>query len=234
MKSLRLAGATLIATSLGFVVVFGYLASNFGYPEVLRGNAGQVLPAFVAGGGKLRAVWVIYALLPAGIAVTARLVRPLLFAAGARVARLGSLAALLSAVSMTLGLARWPTLNYALGERYLVAAAAERQQLAAWFDAGNLLLGNVIGELLGEVLLSSWFIALGLALVRGARVWRFTGYFALFTAACMLLGALRNITSHVALVAAFDNTLLPVFLLTLGGVLLLSPTGATKAERNAA
>ena len=234
MKSLRVAGLTLIATSLGFVVVFAYLASHFGYPEVLRGSAAHVLPAFVAGGGKLRAVWCLYALLPAGIAVAARLVRPLLFAAGERVARLGSFAALLAALSMTLGLARWPTINYALGERYLVAAAPERQRLAAWFDAGNLVLGNVIGELLGELFLSGWFLALGLALVRGSRVWRWTGYFALFTAASMTIGSLRNVTNAVALVAAFDNTLLPVFLITLGVVLVLSPARATEPARRAA
>lgn len=234
MKSLRLAGITLIGTSLGFVVIFAYLASHFGYPEVLRGSAAQVLPAFVAGGSKLRAVWVAYALLPAGIAVAARLVRPLLFAAGERVARWGTLAGVLSAASMTLGLARWPTLNHALGERFLTASSAEQARLAAWFDTGNLVLGNLVGELCGELLLSAWFAALGLALARGSRVWRLAGYFALFTALSMVIGSLRNLTSAVALVAAFDNTLLPVFLITLGCVLLLSPASASAPARTRA
>ena len=226
MKSLRLAGLALIGTSLGFIVVFSFLAARFGYPEVLNGSPDQVLPAFVAGGSTLRAVWIAYAALPTGLAVAARLVRPLLFAAGERVARFGTWSALLSAVCMTLGLLRWPTLNHVLGERYLVASAPERARLAAWFDTGNLVLGNLIGELLGELLLSGWFVAVGLALVRGARVWRYTGYFALFTAASMVVGSLRNLTNVVALVADFDNTLLPVFLITLGAVLLLSPEQA--------
>ena len=134
---------------------------------------------------------------------------------------------------MTLGLLRWPTLNYALGERYVTAAAAERAHLAGWFDAGNLFLGNVVGELLGELLLSGWFVALGLALVRGSRVWRYCGYFALFTAACMTIGALRNVTHVVAPVAAFDNTLLPVFLITLGVVLVLSPAPSRSSAAQA-
>lgn len=234
MKSLRLAGITLIATSLGFVVIFAYLASHFGYPEVLQGSAAEVLPRFVAGGSKLRAVWIAYALLPAGIAIAARWIRPLLFAAGERVARWGTLAGSLSAVSMTLGLARWPTLNHALGERYLTAPEAEQARLAAWFDTGNLVLGNLIGELCGELFLSAWFLALGLALVRGSRAWRLTGYLALFTALSMVIGALRNLTTAVALVAAFDNTLLPVFLITLGCVLLLSPAGTSKSAADRA
>jgi hypothetical protein len=71
MNPFRLAGIALIATSLGFVAVFGYLASHFGYPDVLEGKAADVLPAFVAGGGTMRAVWVVYAILPAGIALSA-------------------------------------------------------------------------------------------------------------------------------------------------------------------
>ena len=31
----RLGGAALIAGSLGFIAVFSYLASSFGYPDVL-------------------------------------------------------------------------------------------------------------------------------------------------------------------------------------------------------
>jgi Domain of unknown function (DUF4386) len=226
MKSLRFAGLSLIVTSLGFVVVFAYLARHFGYPEVLRGSAAQVLPVLVAGGSKLRAVWAVYALLPIGLAVAARLLRPLLFAAGERAANWGTFAGSASAVAMMLGLARWPTLNHELGARYLTAPPAQQQRLATWFDAGNLVLGNALGELCGELLLSAWFLALGLALVRGSRAWRLTGYFALFTALSMVAGSLRNLTHAVAPLAVFDNTLLPVFLVTLGCVLLLSPASS--------
>ena len=46
----RVAGIALIVTSLGFVAVFNYLATHFGYPDVLDGEAERVLPALVAGG----------------------------------------------------------------------------------------------------------------------------------------------------------------------------------------
>jgi hypothetical protein len=123
---------------------------------------------------------------------------------------------------MTIGLARWPTLNYVLGRRYLAAPPAEQEQIASTFDAGNLYLGNVIGEFIGEVGLSLWFLTLSLAIVRGVGLWRWTGYVGLFTAASMTVGAFRNLTSLVAPIAALNNNLLPIFLIGLGAALIAS------------
>src|SRR5687768_11001103 len=101
MKTLRLAGITLISTSVGFMAVFTYLAAHFGYPEVLRGTAANVLPALVAGGPRMRGVWAIYAVLPAGVAVAAILTFPLFRRAGEKMARLGLVGAITAAVAMT-------------------------------------------------------------------------------------------------------------------------------------
>jgi hypothetical protein len=154
MNPVRLAGITLVTTSLGFVAVFGYLASHFGYPKVLQGTAAEVLPAFVAGGGKMRAVWAVYAILPAGIALSAILAFPTFRRAGERMARLGRFAAITAAVAMTVGLVRWPTVNYALGRRFVAAGPEEQEHIASIFDAGNLYLGKVTGEFIDEVTLS--------------------------------------------------------------------------------
>ena len=108
MKTLakhQTAGLLLVATSLGFVAVFSYLAAKFGYPAVLDGKAEDVLPALVAGGARLRGVWVAYALLPSGVALAAWLVHPLFMSAGRRVARIGLAAGIVSTLAMTLGLA---------------------------------------------------------------------------------------------------------------------------------
>ena len=229
MNPFRLAGITLVMTSLGFIAVFGYLASHFGYPEVLEGKAADVLPAFVAGGGKMRAVWAVYAILPAGIALAALLAFPLFRRAGEGLARLGRFAAITAAVAMTVGLARWPTLNYVLGRRFLAAGPVEQEHIASIFDAGNLYLGNVIGEFIGEVGLSSWFLTLSLAIVRGVGLWRWTGYLGLFTAVSMTVGAFRNLTSLVAPIAALNNNLLPIFLIALGTALIV-PIGQPRSD----
>ena len=220
MKAFRLAGITLISISVGFIAVFSYLAAHFGYPEVLQGTAANVLPALVAGGPTMRAVWAIYAVLPAGVAVAAILAFPVFRRAGERMACFGLFAAITAAGAMIAGLVRWPTLNYVLGQRFIDAGASERQRIAGIFDAANLYLGTVTGEFIGELALSLWFFTLSLAILRGVGAWRWTGYAGLFTAASMSVGAFRNLTSWVDPVAAMNNSLLGIWLIALGAALV--------------
>ena len=221
MNQFRVAGFILVATSLGFVAVFSYLAARFGYPEVLDGSADHVLPALAAGGAKMRWAWVAYAALPSGITLTAILTRPLLSRAGDTVARLGTLAAVSTTLAMTAGLMRWPTIHHTLAQRYLVASAEERNLLSALFDAANLYLGNVTGEFIGEICLCLWFAATSYALLKhsantGSSSPRWVAYLGFATAASMSIGALRNVTSAVNGLAEFNNSLLPIWLVILG------------------
>lgn len=228
MSSHRIGGALLIATSLAFVAVFGYLAAVFGYPAVLDGSAEQVLPALLAGGTKLRLVWALYAFLPAGFGLSAWLSAPLLRRGGAGWVQVGLIAALVAAAAMTAGLSRWPTLQHGLAERFSVADASERLELARRFDAANFWLGRVTGELIGEVAMSLWFLTTSVAVLRGAGPSRWVGYLGLVSTASMLLAALRNLTSVVAPIAQLNNSLLPIWLIVLGGALW-----GTKAPRAA-
>jgi hypothetical protein len=232
MKQHRIAGLVLIATSLGFVAVFSYLAARFGYPEVLDGTAERVLPAFIAGGAPMRWIWAVYAVLPMGVALSATLAFPLFRSAGETTARLGLVAAVVSAFAMTAGLARWPTFHYALGQRFVKAGSEERQLLSTLFDALNLYLGNVTGEFIGEILLSTWFLSVGLGILRGIGVWRWVGYLGLFTAFAMTVGAFRNVTTAVDVVAALDNSLLPLWLIVLGAALMSTRSSSTAGSDN--
>lgn len=227
---LRLAGSTLIATSLGFIAVFDHLARHFGYPEVLDGTADRVLPALVAAGATMRGVWTLYAVLPSGIALAAICAFPLFRRAGETTARLGLVAAIVAALAMTVGLMRWPTVNYVLGQAFVEASADQRQVLAAMFRAGNLYLGTVTGEFIGEQALSLWFFTLGIAIARGMGVARWVGYLGVFTAVSMSAGAFRNLSSLVAPIGEANNILLPVWLIILGVALVTS----TRAGRTAA
>ena len=60
----RVGGAFLIGGALAFMGVFAFLAARFNYPQVLDGNAAQVLPNLLATGTTGRAVWAIYGFLP--------------------------------------------------------------------------------------------------------------------------------------------------------------------------
>ena len=57
-------GIALIGGAIAFLAVFAYLAASFNYPDILDGNARDVLPALLATGSSGRAAWALYALLP--------------------------------------------------------------------------------------------------------------------------------------------------------------------------
>jgi hypothetical protein len=155
--TIRAGSIALVGGAVAFLGVFTYLAVRFHYPEVLDGQAQDVLPALLATGATGRAVWAFYGLLPlvfipAGIGVFEALRER---AAGPL--RVGVLFALLAAVSMMPGLMRWPSLHWELARAWETAAEGDRLVLATIFDGLNRYLGNFIGEFLGEFSCSMFF-----------------------------------------------------------------------------
>ena len=63
-RRIVIGGASLIAATILFVVVFTYLAAAFDYPDVLDRPAADVLPALLALGSTGRMVWFVYGLIP--------------------------------------------------------------------------------------------------------------------------------------------------------------------------
>jgi hypothetical protein len=125
--------------------------------------AEDVLPALLATGLTGRAAWALYSILPlvfipAGIgafeALRERAAGPL---------RVGALFAFLAAISMMLGLMRWPSVHWELALAWGAASNGERLVLTAVFDGLNRYLGNFIGEFLGEFSFSIFFVLSGLA-----------------------------------------------------------------------
>ena len=62
--SVRAAGLAYVFASVGFLLVFSWLASHFEYPDVLDHPAAEVLPRLLALGNEGRFVWALYAVLP--------------------------------------------------------------------------------------------------------------------------------------------------------------------------
>lgn len=211
-RHLERAGAiTLAIGAAGFIAVFLYLQSAFGYPAILDHGAADVLPRLAAGGSTLRAVWLVYAALPLTLLVAGIASMPLLEDGGGRgLARLGAAAAALASLAMMIGLLRWPSLHDSLAARWADASGDQRAAIAAVFDAANRYLGNLIGELLGELALAAWLACIGVALRRSER--RLVGTLTLGVAGVIALGALRQLTPAVDPIAAASNLLLPLWL----------------------
>lgn len=217
----RLGGAAYIGASLGFLAVFSWLAVNFGYPDVLDRPAGEVLPQLLALGEPGRVAWIIYAILPLVLIGGAVGAADSLRHPGGRTSAaisFGVLLQVVSALAMTLGLARWSTAQWALAEAWPLADEAQQLMLAAVFDALNSYLGNAIGEFVGELTLYGSFATFALVLWRIGR--RKMAVFAVLTAVAGLLGMFRNMTSLVQPAADLSNVLLPAFLIAFGFVVM--------------
>jgi hypothetical protein len=221
MTIVRAGGICLIAAALGFIGVFTYLAMQFDYPAILDGSAAEVLPRLLATGATGRAVWALYGflpllLIPAGVGAFYALrdgregiiVLALLFA-------------LLAALTMMLGLLRWPSIHWALANAYASAGAADKAAIAAVFTGLNSYLGNYLGEFLGELCLNFFFLFSSLAMLAvTGRFSRWIGYLGVFTAVAGLIGMFRNVSGLVSPVAALNNYLLPLWMVVFGVALI--------------
>jgi hypothetical protein len=213
-------GIALIGGALAFLGVFSYLAARFNYPEVLDGSAQDVLPALLATGEAGRAAWAFYGVLPlvfipAGVSAFEALRER---AAGPM--RVGALFAFLAAVSMMLGLMRWPSVHWELARAWGAAAEGDRLVLAALFDGLNRYLGNIIGEFIGELSFSVFFVLSGYGLLRHQRAPRWLGWWGVATGVLGLIGMWRNVTPSVGLVAEVNNYLLPAWMIGFGAWLV--------------
>lgn len=215
-------GIALVVGALAFLAVFSYLAARFHYPEVLDGSAQDVLPALLATGAAGRAAWALYGVLPlvfipAGISAFEALRER---AAGPT--RVGALFAFLSAVSMVLGLMRWPSVHWELARAWGAAAGGERLVLAAMFDGLNRYLGNFIGEFIGELGFSVFFVLSGIGLLRHRRAPQWLGWWGIATGVLGLIGMWRNVTGSVDAVAEANNYLLPAWMIGFGVWLVIA------------
>ena len=214
-------GWSLVVAALAFVAVFTYLASAFGYPEVLDGKAADVLPALLGLGTTGRAVWGLYGLLPLLLIPAGLGAYSALREESPGLMRVAAALALVSALAMLLGLLRWPSIHWSLANAYVGARSdAERAAIAAVFDGLNSLLGNFIGEFVGELTLNLFFLLTALASWRARRLPRWSAVAGVVAALVGLVGMWRNVTPLVAGVAEIENSVLPLWMLVLGVLLV--------------
>jgi uncharacterized protein DUF4386 len=222
--TVRVGALALIGGAVAFMAVFAFLAARFDYPDILDGAAADVLPRLLEMGGTGRAVWALYALLPliwipasVGAFHALRIVRE-----GSMRVAMGF--ALVAALSMMLGLMRWPSIHWELAQAYAAGGPDTRAALAAVFSGLNAFLGNYIGEFLGELSFSMFFLLSALAMLQaGSGFPRWMGYLGIATAVAGLIGMFRNVTMVVSPVAEVNNYLLPVWMIVFGVGLLRAP-----------
>jgi hypothetical protein len=224
-SSIRVGGAALIAAALGFIGVFAYLAARFNYPDVLDAPAATSLPALLAMGSTGRAVWGLYGLLPLLLVPAATGAYTALRGSDEGGMRLALLLAVVAAVSMMLGLLRWPSIQWEIARAYAESGPDARTVLAATFDGLNRYLGNYLGEFVGELCLNAFFILSARAMGRGRIVPRWIAGLGLTAGILGLIAMWRNVTGLVAPVAALNNATLPLWMIVFGVTLLAAGGG---------
>ena len=220
IATIRAGGLALVLGAVAFMAVFAFLAARFDYPAILDGPAATVLPRLLETGGSGRTAWVLYAFLPliwlpAGVGAYYALRR---YAPGAMLLALQW--AVVAAVSMMLGLMRWPSVHWHLAQFHATATPEQQQVVATLFDGLNTYLGNYIGEFLGELSFSMFFLLSSWTLLRSRAAPAWAAAVGLAAAAGGFIGMFRNVTAAVAPVAAINNYLLPLWMIVFGVVLL--------------
>ena len=215
-----LGGVCLIVGAIAFVAVFSYLAAKFDYPRVLDGDPADVLPRLRTGGSVMRAVWAIYAFLPL-LLVPGALAATLALPSSPGSMTLALIFASLGSLAMCLGLMRWPSVHWALAGAYAEAADEGRRSIGATFKGLNLYLGNYIGEFLGEFCLGGFFMLSGFALLDETRFPGWLGGCGIAFGLLFILGAFRNVTPRVQWISSLNNVLLPLWMIVLGGALIV-------------
>ena len=220
--TVRAGGISLIVAAIAFMAVFSYLAAEFNYPDILDGIAADVFPALLATGSSGRAVWALYAFLPLfWIPAGAGAFQALRDRSEGSM-RVAMHFATVAAVSMMLGLMRWPSIHWELARAYGAGTVEQRPVYDALFLGLNRYLGNYIGEFLGELSVSIFFLLSAIAILR-ARDWpRWIGYVGLITAVAGMIGMFRNVASIAAPFAEVNNYLLPLWMIIFGVALLRS------------
>ena len=143
--------------------------------------------------------------------------------------RLAALLAVVAAVSMMLGLLRWPGIQWELARAYVASGAESRIVLEAVFDGLNRYLGNYLGEFTGELCLNAFFLLSARAMWRGGSRW--SAGFGLTAGTLGWVAMWRNVTGIVAPAAALNNVVLPMWMAVFAVTMLASANGREKREQ---
>lgn len=228
------AGSLLVAIPVVFMAGFTGLQMTFGYPDILRHPAGEVLTTFAAGGVDLHLYW--YAMFLSALALVAASIAagltfwkrdPLL--AGLSIG-FGALAGLVQG----LGLLRWVILVPMLASHYLAPGATEIEKATtvAIFDFANQYLGAGVGEHVGYMFTAVWTALISALIFRDHKIVATAG---LVIAAGVAFGLLEPFGVGVAgAVVAISFSLWAVWALIVGIVVLRGKAEATFAVPQAA
>ena len=229
--TLTWAGITCIACAILFYVPYTLLQMNFGYPGILREDAGYILTEFRRGGGGLVLTWYVLTMLGLPLLalvfllhrVFSRTDTPWMTAA----VSMGSMAALVQMV----GTMRWVFVVPGLAATYNDPEATEaaRQAALTTFHAFHQFGGVALGEHLGQWFTAAWVALVSLAMRDSDLVPRWIAVAGLLVAIGLSTGTMEHFSTITSLplfwlgaVTSLSFTAWSLWLLAVGVNLLWS------------
>jgi hypothetical protein len=227
-RSRSITAALLIVVPVLFNVFFFLLQSTFGYPDILREPAAEILTQFAAGGTSLIAIWYVFALTPALFIPAAILLRRA-FPRDTALLALATPFAIVAGVAQVLGLLRWPFLVPGLAQAYLDPNVSEatRDGVLVVFSAFHQYAGVAVGEHLGYLATGAWTLVIAGSTLAGAPFRTWLGWVGIVSALGILAGMLEPAGFALGgTINAFAYILWSLWLIATAVVLLRTPISA--------
>jgi Domain of unknown function (DUF4386) len=208
------------------------LSSTFNWPDVLREPAGEVLPAFVAGGPSLVWTWFATAWTYAILVVPILLLPAVLGRRGDPALRVATFAGATSVVLSLIGFLRWVFVVPPLARSYVSGDDTTRAAVDAAWTAQHQFGGALLGEHLGQLLAIAWSVALSMIILRTRVLPRWLGATGLVVSAVYLTNQGDILATAVPGVPVWDlggligSTGWGLWIAALGVVLLRRPVHA--------
>jgi hypothetical protein len=183
------AGAFLIVAPLWFNVTFALLGKRFGYPDILRKPATEILDRFRAGGSSLILLWWVFMLSGLLLIPAVVLLGQALGFTG--IVPLAVTIGVLAGLVQMLGLLRWVYLvpSLARTDADPVLEGGQREANVAIFRAMHQFLGVGVGEHLGYLFTGIWSVLIGVAIIGGELLASWMGWAGTVVGAVLIIGS---------------------------------------------
>jgi hypothetical protein len=183
------AGAFLIVAPLWFNVTFALLGKRFGYPDILRKPATEILDRFRAGGSSLILLWWVFMLSGLLLIPAVVLLGQALGFTG--IVPLAVTIGVLAGLVQMLGLLRWVYLvpSLARTDADPVLEGGQREANVAIFRAMHQFLGVGVGEHLGYLFTGIWSVLIGVAIIGGELLASWMGWAGTVVGAGLIIGS---------------------------------------------
>lgn len=179
----RLTGSLFILGAVLINIPYTLLIVNFGYPDILREPAGDILTKFHAGGAGLILTWLAFAWVGLPLFFAIIMLQRVLERDDTPYLWVGTLAGTIGATTQMIGLLRWTFVVPVLARTYFDPATSDaaRETVGAIFQTVHQYGGVVIGEHIGQSFTILWVILSSLAMLKSRLFRPWVAWLGIFT-----------------------------------------------------